>query len=336
MSNPNPSPEIASPQLPTPLGWEERLAKLFILCKEGVMVLDFLKRDLASIGIQMDRETGYQPGEVVKAHIILDTAKELKVRGGQVVLLRSVRYQVREKHVSYRDGKRYTSTSTSWKGENDTLASQTLFDEMVLPAQFHQDYDFEWQVPPDALPTVAGQIIEVKYQIQAVLDRPKALDISAASGLNIAIPLPGGNAGAPDLLNENHPNGHEWDVDLSFVLPRADWAPGDTIEGKLVAQAHKELKLTDIRVELIQREWVAGGEGNEKENSVVTNLTGSTILPAEQTQTIPFQVVVPDWGLPTLGAHPNFGIQWTLKGVLARRLQTDYHVEQTLRVFSRG
>lgn len=122
-------------------------------------------------------------------------------------------------------------------------------------------------------------------------------------------------------------------ADISFWLPRTQWALGETIQGRLSVLAHKDIKFSDIRVELIQYERVPESSGNESTTELRTGLAEKTEMTAGQSLTLPFQIQLPQDGAPSFYTERG-SITWTLKGVLARRLATDYHIRKDLEVYS--
>jgi hypothetical protein len=168
--------------------------------------------------------------------------------------------------------------------------------------------------------------------VKATLDRPKAVDINAKSGFVVSCPIPGEKP-TQSTLQLRGTSEQQQDVDLSLWLPRSDWELGETIEGKLEMQAHKDFKLSGIRVELVQFKIVLEKEGNISGTSVKANLAESTIMKAGQTLTLPFQIEVPRRGAPSIDSE-NIAIFWRIEGILDRPLAKDYHVVQDLRVFS--
>jgi hypothetical protein len=294
-----------------------------------MMVLDFLKKDIVKLEITLDRQT-YQPGDQINGRVTLQVDNEIKTRGAKISIFCQEKYQVRHRTHSSKGG---SSTSYQWKTQTREVFSQEILNEIELPAHFYQASDFSWQVDSEALPSVTGKIVKVSWWAKATLDRPKAVDANTEAGFVVTIPIPGDQYHQSQELASVGSNDSPDEVDLSLWLPRTDWELGETIRGKLVMTAHKDLKLSDIRIELVQCEDVPESSGNTNESKVVETLAKGTVLTAGQSLSLPFQLTIPEQGLASFSGS-NSSVTWTLTGILARRLATDYHVFKELQVYT--
>jgi len=296
------------------------------------MVLDLLKGGKSDLIITLDRQTTYFPGDQIQARLDLKTEKDLKIQQGLIALLCEVKYQIR----SRRQTRHGSTTYLHWASESQVVDKQIFLEEGVIPAGINQSFEFKGLIPKDAFPTLDGKIIKVNWLVKATLNRKMAIDVNSETGFTVSSRLPAEvNPQAVsqfDFKEYRHSSDPD-KADISFLLPRTDWALGEIINGQLVVQAHKEFKLTDIRVELIYTENVPAGNGNVYQGIERINLAEATKFDPGQTLTLPFQITVPQKGYPSINPSQS-EITWSLKGILARRLATDYYTEQALQVYS--
>jgi hypothetical protein len=295
------------------------------------MALDFLKGSVAKLEIMVDGNV-FQPGDTIHGRVILQVEdNEVNVRGGRIAILCQEKYQVRHRT----HGRQGSHNTYTWKTDTVGVFHKTLMDEMTLSPHFYQGYDFDCQLPADALPSLDGKIVKVTWWVKATLDRPKAVDVNTEAGFMVYSPIQGRITTPTEPALAALTGKHQEDVELILGLPRTDWELGESIEGELGITAHKDFKLTDIRLELVQSEYVAESSGNTHQMTVKAALAGSTAMTAGQSLSLPFKIEIPSEGLPTLNA-PHSKVSWNLYGTLARRLATDYHIDQPLQVYNKG
>ncbi len=313
------------------------------------MVLDILKSSGAKLDINLDRQS-YQPGDRIQGRVTLQVENELKVTKGRVVILCLVKYKVHTRHGTGRN--RYDTYK--WLTETREVFSKTILEETVLPPRFYQNYDLDWQVASDALPSLAGKIIKVNWLARAHLDRPRAIDIAAESQFSVVCPLPleyhDQFTGSEVQSSYIHPEdvaqsfilpgvnkvfGYKKDISLSLIIPRLHWELGENIAGQLDIEASKECKFTDIRLELHQLEEVSDSSGNTSVTSWKTKLAGSTVMRAGEKLSLPFHIAIPSAGLPSLDAG-NRKVNWILEATLARRLASDDHISHSLKLYAKN
>lgn len=294
------------------------------------MSLDFLKSEIAMIEISLDRKE-FQPGDAVHVWITVQSEKGVKVGSGKIALFCSEKDLVQRTTGSGKN----RHTSTTWVDHISEVASEDFLGEIEIGPNFYQTYNFNWQLPMDLLPSLEGTIIKINWMVKASLERKMAVDVHSESSILVSIPMPGEITAQADGFAREVARCHLDDVDLSILLPRTNWAAGESIQGRLVIQALKDFKLTDIRLELVQTEDVPDYDGNEFESKVKIDLAGSTNMTAGQTLSLPFQIGVPSYALPTISS-PHGKVRWELDGILARRLAKDYHIVQPLCIFGKG
>ncbi len=311
------------------------------------MPLDFLKVSSAKIEINLERQS-YQPGGHVHGKLTLQTENELEVSKGTIVILCLAKYQVCSHH---NDGKSHLHYK--WVRGTREEFSKKIIEEMVLPPRFYQMYDFDWQIPSNAIPSIDGKIIQLSWLVRVHLERPKAIDVTVETPFRVIHPipmedhypftrkkarksynLPKAEYPSSTLLASNQVLGETKDINLSLTLPTSYLELGDTIDGQLELHACKDCKFTEIRLELHQSEEVGEGAGNTSVTSWKVKLAGNKTMKAGEDLALPFKIEIPSSGLPSINAG-SLMVKWSLEGIVARRLAPDYHVSHLLEVFSK-
>lgn len=302
------------------------------ITKEVTIVLELLKGGKSDLIITLDRQKTYFPGDQIQARLNLKLEKELKIKQGLIALLCEIKSQIR----SRRRSRHGTVEYKHWKTDTQVVGNLVFLEECVIPAGSNQSFEFKGLIPKDAHPTLDGEIIKVNWRVKATLNRKMAIDVNSETGIIVTSRLPAEiNPQAVsqfDFKEYRHSSDPDH-VDISFLLPRTDWALGETIDGHLVVQARKEFKLTDIRIELICTENVFADSGNICQGIERVILAEATKFDPGQTLTLPFKITVPKEGLPSINTS-QCEITWSLKGILARRLAIDYYTNQALQVYS--
>jgi hypothetical protein len=294
-------------------------------------MFDFLKGGKVDLKVTLDRSPAvYYPGESICAAISLNSEKELKIKEGRVVLFCRDKFEYTTTTQSTdSDGSTSTSTSKIWKSEDYEQARDLfILGETTISKGSAQTFDFTAQLSEFFPPTYRGKIITVQWLVKATLDRKLAGDINAETEAIILI-APAGERAPVQLGQSNEPG----EADFGFELPGEEWVSGETISGNLVIRPQKSFEATEVRLELVQSEYVSYDEGNKYENVVKIKLAGKTSLNAGETLRLPFQVQLPQACAPSWSTE-NWSVTWKLKGVLARFLRKDTFGEAVIKVYS--
>ncbi len=294
-------------------------------------MFSFLKGKKNEISLALDRPNGiYFPGETVGVTITILPDKELKVRGGQVKLGGTEKYEYETtQYTTDSDGDSRESSETVTAYHELCELKQDFLGETVLLAGTPQSYTVQLTLPADALPSCTAKIVTISWQVFVKLDRPRGGDPHAEAELRVSRPLP-----SPAPLSNYGTSNEPKEADLTLVLPGLEAAAGQTFAGELRVLPHKDFS-SDVRVELVRDEYVPRDRGNSSQETLPFKLAANTRFVAEQPQTFPFQAVLPPTAAPSLDA-PHSSLTWTIKGILARRLRKDTSVEQELQVYPAG
>lgn len=292
-------------------------------------MFNIFKGGKVSMQAVLDRsDMPYQPGETVHVTLTVQGEKELKIKQGRVALVYTEEYRIRERERDSDDNS--TSVNERTLTDHKEIRREVFMQEGVIPANTAKSYAFELPLPSDAAPTYSGRIINVTWQVKATLDRKMAPDVNSEAALTVSAPAPGRRVAAGNFGMASNTG----DTDMAIWLPKEEWRAGETIEGKLIVTPKKDFDVNEVRVELRRVENVPAQEGNAFTDNVAVLKPGpGTKFSAGNVAAYPFSVRIPDKGSPTLRGLNGTAV-WSLKGVLARRLRSDYTVEEEIGVYA--
>jgi hypothetical protein len=301
-------------------------------------MFDFMKGGKTSMTLTLDRPVSkaatqvypYYMGETVHARVTLVSEKEVKIQEGRIALVYQEEYQYKHQHHS-RDSRGHsrTTVSTTWTTDEQEAHRQVFLGETSVPAGTQKTYEFDLPIPIQAAPSARAEIVHINWQVKATLDRKMAGDIED----KIDLPVFSGAPGTPVQPVESGVSNEPDEADLIFSLPGKDWVMGETIAGRLRINPKKEFDVTEIRVELVRRERVPRGLGNERETLLPVKLSEGTRLTPGQNLTLPFNIAIPS-SAPATFNTPNSKLDWMLRGILARRLRKDTIAEAEIVIYN--
>ena len=295
-------------------------------------MFDFLKGGKANLKLELDSsDQTYYLGETVHVTVTVEGEKDLQIQKGRIALICKEEYEYRRESTSTdSDGDTTTSTRSSWATDERKVFEQVFLGETTIRAASTQTWKFDVPLPPDAPPTCAeAKIIRVHWWLKATLDRKLAADVEAKTEIRVLTLLAHETGPKHEYGQSNEPD----QAELVFALPSGQFALGETISGQLIVRPRKSFDATEIRLELVEREYVPRGEGNVYEKEIKVKLAGKTKLLPGQDQLYPFSVTIPANSPVTLKTG-NSSVTWALKGVLARFLRGDTRVDGEIEVYS--
>jgi hypothetical protein len=268
----------------------------------------------AEIAIELDRPGGpYYPGDVIQTAVTVTSEKESKISGFHVGLL------AWELSIS-EDSEGNTSRRQT---VDETVAGETLIDEMTLAAGFRGTYQVDLPIPADAFPPYASSSIRSGWLVKATVERGFKKDTTVEVEVPLVVPPPGEHAQPGEYGEASHPG----EADMRLWLPGLEWVEGETIEGRLVIKPVKAIDAGEVRVHLRRQEKVHvpryKGSSTDWIDRVV--LAGKTRFQAGQEVGLPFSFPIPVMGCPTRRTESTT-VTYTLQAALSRRLRKDYTV----------
>jgi hypothetical protein len=274
----------------------------------------------ADLQISLDRES-VLPGETVEATIrILGGRKDLELQEGRLELVYENEYKYRHR-AGYGDS-RHTATT---KATDRLVADGRRFVEAgAIAADTPFEATASLTIPAIAPPSAEGEITKVRWKMVATLARPHARDVHDEALLTVLSPA-AETLDAPDIETRG-------DVELSFRLDREHFAPGDIVQGTLVATPLQACEANEVRVELVRHEHVPRNLGNTEDVKEAEAIFESDVrLSLGAPREWPFQLQLPAVVVPCLQTGHS-RVTWLLNGIGSRRLRRDYRVSQPIDV----
>ncbi len=296
-------------------------------------MFDFLKGGKATIKVSVDRPVQpYWLGETLHATVTVNGEKDMKVQQARCELVFHEEYQYRHRETHRdSDGHEHTEERTSWQTDERVVQKEMMFGESTIKGGTNQTFQFNFPIPTNAAPTAtAGKIVKVQWLVKGILDRKLLPDISDKVELLVFTTPAGQNVQAGVFGSSNEPN----EAQMNLSLPRLEWVLGETVAGELRINPSKEFDATEIRVELVRREYVPRDLGNESLERVTVKVAGGTHLAPGQNLVFPFNVILPP-SVPASFRTQNSCVEWKVSGILARRLRGDTRVDQELFVYNK-
>jgi sporulation-control protein spo0M len=297
-------------------------------------MFDFLKGGKATIEMTIDHPSQvYKLGDTIHATVTVKGVKDVKIHEGRIGLFFKEEYQYRH---TTRDrdsnGHMHTNTHTSWATNEQEVTRQVIIPEGNIPANYNQTFEFSTTIPSNAPPTCdGGKIVRVSWYIKATLGRKLATDFEDKVDLKVMNPAPGK---ATQLSEYGYPREPDT-AGMVLVLPGKEFKLGETIQGKLGIMPKKDFSSSEVRLELVRKEYVPRDDGNESVAEIKTQLCGKREIKAGEDFVLPFSLTIPDPSPITYSSN-NASISYTIKGVLGRVLHTDPVVEEEIFIYHPG
>lgn len=239
--------------------------------------------DLPEIGITTER-SAYQPGEMVKARVLLTPHQTLTIRRGTARLL------------CVGDYLGASSKYHSGKAQVIHFEQEQSFVETARVIQGDQrEYELLFTIPADAIPSYEGRIINVTWKLLGKLDIPRAADKNSETHIEVLrTMLPG----SVDL--EMPRRGSVCAVEFELI---SQWIAADAVlEGAVLIRPKQDLHITGATVELVVVEFVYTGTvtrpNRRKEKVLEIGRSGDAL--SGRTEQLGFRISIPANAQPFL------------------------------------
>jgi hypothetical protein len=288
---------------------------------------DLFRKNGVQLGVETDKEA-YLPGETVTATITVVGKDDLEIQEGRAELVYENEYTYRDRN--YDSDGRYTTDSRTTT-DHVTHATEPFLPAGTVRSGAGDAYAVALRIPEEVAPSGEGEITKVRWKVKAILSRRRARDPGAEAPFTVLSP--------PEAHAEWIAREPELDTDADCELELRltggrHVRPGDTVAGALVVTPRSELDANEVRLELVRHESVPRDEGNETETVEASTVAGespelTTAVPHEY----PFEFTIPAGSCPSLATEES-EVRWFLRGVVARRMRSDYNVKQELNVYT--
>jgi hypothetical protein len=265
------------------------------------------------------------PGDEVSGTIRIATKKKLELEEGRAELVMENEYEAVVEQPTSSGG---SSIRTTKFTDRCFVGKERLIDPGPLARGWSSEHVVTFRVPDDAVPSGKGKITDVRWQVRGVLARQQARDaIGRATVTVLSRPerYAVRGSGRPKIDAEG--------CELEVRLPDgAHLRAGETVSGTLVVLPHERVELQEVRVELQREENVPTGHGN------LEFAVEATVVLAEDTELdsrteFPFRLAAPAGICPCFETEQST-VRWWLRGVLARRMRSDFSIKQELNVYT--
>lgn len=270
----------------------------------------------------------FYPGDRVRAEIIITSPDETKFREVRAGLMFLERYQIID---VTRDSDGDRRKTHEWKQDEHWFGKQVIATEGKFPSNFRQSYQFEWQIPGNAVPFFQGggqSILAGHWMVKATIDRKLRGDINQEVPLHVVLP-----AAPRPQPGEYGENSQGSPVQMKFQLPRLDFIQGETIQGRRLLAPAQDVEPRSIKVELERVEVVV--RGYERHTKVVTEqslaLASNTSLRVGSQAAYDFALTVPPKWCPTYRVESGYAV-WRVQAKIDRAFKSDFNAYQTINV----
>lgn len=265
----------------------------------------------------------YLPGEVVNARVRIWGTGDLAIEEARVELRRSQRYAY-ERRVRDSDGDyRWDRTVTT---EHTVCGVARILDKGLVQKGAYIEEFVAFRLPESADPTGNAGLLDTGWNLQIVLNRRLAIDITATAGIVVLAPaaLYAGRIGTGW-------RGHQADeCAVEIQIPDRNVPVGVLLEGTMLVRARRAVEPRSMRIELLRVEETEGGPGghatrgrSDSTTVLAQQIAGAGSLPFDTPCAFTFAVPI-SRDLPPTTFTGRGSVRWLLRGVVDRRMATDY------------
>lgn len=255
---------------------------------------------MKNLSIYVPRNT-YIPGETLTGTTTLQIDKELDLRRFWVELVGYERTRVHHHHGKH--------SHTHIETNTFVYKTKDVWSAGKAKPGTHK-FDFEFDIPPDTLPSYSGTNGKIIYQVNSRVDVPLWFDVKDHRFINV-VPGRSTYGDKPVDLNVGYPSGHgpgmeipsNYDQEGFFLnLPRSVYRPGEAVAGTIWVNNPRRKKIRKIDVDIKGVEWVSA-QGHTRERTVESQALDIPLEEGMEGTGIPFQVQLPREARTTFLGH---------------------------------
>ena len=290
-------------------------------------MLSGFRRPAADFRVELSRTT-LQPGDGLNVRVSLTPREDFHVRRGRVEIECVETYvdDIRTSQAVTTSG----SSTRRYKGTSVLSRYEKVFTEAgAIRRGLSYSFDVDWTVPLNAQPTAKGVSVDsidvgIAWVVTTSVDVADAGDFNDVQEITVVAPRAIGNKPTSPLVAQNTDDR----CALTLTLPTGFARSEETIEGSLRAEILQDMRLSEIRAELIRVEAFGLFVGKDYREDLV-KVDGSLSLRRGETREWRFQLNTGQVDAPSLRTD-NSSVQWLVKCVLARRLRFDARIEREI------
>ena len=284
-------------------------------------MLSGFRRPDADFRVELSEAT-LQPGDRLKVRVSLVPKEDFQARRGRVEIVCEESYVDDIRTTQTRHGtRRYKETRILSRYDKVFMGHSTMRRGLSY------SFDVDWPVPLNAPPTARGVSVHsigvgIAWTVTTSVDVADAGDFHDTQEIAVVGPRAIGRALSSPLVVQNTDDR----CALTLTLPRRNARSWDTVDGSLRAEISQDMRVSQVRAELIRVEAFGLYRGKDYREDLV-KVDGSLALRRGETREWRFQLKTEEVEAPSLRTD-NSVVTWLVKCVLARRMRFDSRIEQ--------
>ena len=290
-------------------------------------MLSGFRRPDADFRVELS-ETTLRPGDKLKVRVSVIPREDFQARRGRVEI---------EGIETYVDDLRTThsvtpSGSSTRRYEETRVLSRyekVFVGVSAMRRGLSYSFDVDWAVPLNAPPTASGVRVDsidvgIVWTVKTSVDVADAGDFHDTQEITVVAPRAIGRVASSPLVAQNTDDR----CALTLTLPTRNARSWDTVDGSLRAEISQDMRVSEVRAELIRVEAFGLQVGKDYREDLV-KVDGSLALRRGESREWRFQLKTGEVHAPSLRTD-NSVVTWLVKCVLARRMRFDARIEQEI------
>lgn len=284
-------------------------------------MLSGFRRPAADFQVELS-ETTLQPGNKLKVRVSIVPKEDFQARRGRVEIVGTETYvdDIRTKQTRY-GTRRYEETRILSRCE------KVFVEYSAMRRGLSYSFDVDWAVPLNAPPSARGVRVDaidvgIIWTVKTSVDVADAGDFHDTQEIAVVAPQVIGRTPSSPLVAQNKDDR----CVLTLTLPTRSARSRGTVEGSLRVEISQDMKVSEVRAELIRVEAFGLYAGKDYREDLV-KVDGGLGLRSGETREWRFQLKTGDVYAPSLQTNTS-SVRWLVKCVLARRMRFDARIEQ--------
>lgn len=290
-------------------------------------MLSGFRRPAADFRVELS-ETTLRPGDQLKVRVSIIPKEDFQARRGRVEIVCEESFvdDLRTTHNVTSSGsstRRYEGTRIHSRYEKVFMGDSTMRRGLSY------SFDVDWTVPINAPPTASGVRVDsidvgIAWTVTTSVDVAEAGDFHDSQELPVVAPRAISNAPSSPLVAQNT----DERCVLTLTLPTGSARSCDTVDGSLRADISRDMRVSEVRAELVRVEAFGLHVGKDYREDLV-KVDGGLMLRRGETREWRFQLKTGQVYAPSLRTD-NSVVTWLVKCVLARRMRFDARIEREI------
>ena len=289
-------------------------------------MLSGFRRPSADFRVELSATT-LEHGDRLKVRVSFVPKEDFQARHGKVTIECEESFvddiRTRQSVTPYGSRRRY------YKGTRIlSRYEKVIIRDSAMRRGLSYSFDVDWVVPLNAPPTASGVRVHsidvgIVWTVTTSVDVADAGDFHDTQEISVVAPRMVGRASSSPLIARNTDDR----CALTLTLPKRNVRSWDTVDGSLRAEISQDMRVSEVRAELIRVE--AFGQAGKDYREDLVKVDGSLSLRRGAAREWRFELKTGQVDAPSLRTD-NSIVTWLVKCVLARRLRLDARIEQEI------